>query len=121
MAINKILLVDDTPAHLDALKEAVVGLGAKVITATSGQEAVEKASSEKPDLIFMDIVMDGLDGYGACREIVNSDETKDIPVVFVSTKNQRADRMWAEKQGARNLITKPFTAEQIVEEVNKYK
>lgn len=121
MAINKILLVDDSPVQLDAMKAAVATLGAKVITATSGEEAVNKAKDEMPDLIFMDIVMDGLDGYGACREIVKSEETKDIPVVFVSTKSQRADRMWAEKQGARNLITKPFTAEQLIEEVNKYK
>ena len=120
MSINKILLVDDTPVHLDALKAAVADIGAKVTAVTTGEEAVSKAKSEKPDIILMDIVMDGLDGYGACREIVQDEETKDIPVIFVSTKNQRADRMWAEKQGARNLITKPFTTEQIVEEINKY-
>jgi len=121
MSINKILLVDDTPVHLDALKAAVADIGAKVTAVTTGEEAVSKAKSEKPDIILMDIVMDGLDGYGACREIVQDEETKDIPVIFVSTKNQRADRMWAEKQGARNMITKPFTKEQIVEEINKYK
>ena len=59
-------------------------------------------------MVFMDIVMDDLDGYGACREITRDEETQDIPVVFVSTKDQRADRIWAEKQGAKDLITKPF-------------
>ncbi len=120
MAINKILLVDDSPAQLDALKEAVSGLGAKVITVTCGEDAVNKAISEKPDIILMDIIMDGMDGYNACREIVKNEDTKDIPIVFVSTKNQRADRMWAERQGARAFITKPFTKEQIVGEITKY-
>ncbi len=121
MAINKILLVDDSLAQLDAMKQAVSGLGAKIFAVTSGADAVDTAKSEKPDIILMDIVMDDMDGYRACREITKGEETKDIPVVFVSTKNQRADRMWAEKQGARDLITKPFTKEQIVEAVNKYK
>ena len=121
MSMNKILLVDDSPAHLTAMKEAVANLGAKVIAVTSGEEAVSKAKSEKPDIIFMDIVMDGLDGFGACREILADIETKDTPIVFVTTKNQRADRMWAERQGGRNLITKPFTKEQIMDEINKYK
>ena len=121
MAINKILLVDDSHAQLETMKQAVSGLGAKIFSVTSGAAAVDAAKSEKPDIILMDIVMEGMDGYSACREITKDEDTKDIPVVFVSTKNQRADRMWAEKQGARELITKPFTKEQIVDAVNKYK
>ncbi len=113
MAINKILLVDDSLAQLDAMKKAVSGLGAKIFAVTSGADAVNTAKSEKPDIILMYIVMDDMYGYRACREITKGEETKDIPVVFVSTKNQRADRMWAEKQGARDLITKPFTKEQL--------
>jgi twitching motility two-component system response regulator PilH len=120
MAVNKVLVVDDSYADLENLKNAVSKAGCRVVTASSGKEAVTKAKSEKPDLVLMDIVMDELDGYGACRQIVNDDETKDIPVVFVSTKNQRADRLWAEKQGARGLITKPYTEEAILAEVGKY-
>ena len=120
MAVNKILLVDDSPAQLNEMKDAVKGLGAKVISATSGQDAVEKAKAEKPDIIFMDIIMEGLDGYGACREMSADPETKKIPIIFVSTKNQRADRVWAEKLGARNFITKPFTKDQILDEIKKY-
>jgi len=120
MAINKILLVDDSLAQLDTMKQAVSGLGAKIFSVTSGAAAVDTAKSEKPDIILMDIVMEDMDGYSACREITRGEDTKDIPVVFVSTKNQRADRMWAEKQGARELITKPFTKEQIIEAVKKY-
>ena len=120
MTVNTILLVDDSLAQLNEMKEAVKGVGAKVISATSGEEAISMAKSEKPDIIFMDIIMDGMDGYGACREMSSDPDTKTIPVVFVSTKNQRADRVWAEKLGARNFITKPFTKDQILDEIKKY-
>ena len=113
MAAKKVLVVDDTAAHLQQLKEIVSAAGYQVVTAVSGKEAVEKSVSETPDMIFLDIVMDDLDGYGACREITRNDTTKHIPVVFVSTKNQRADKLWAEKQGAKALLTKPIDEAEI--------
>ena len=120
MPAIKILVVDDTAAHLQQMKEIVSEAGYQVITATSGREAVERTRAEKPNMVFMDIVMDDLDGYGACREITRDEETRDIPVVFVSTKNQRADKIWAEKQGAKALITKPIDSAAIVNSLNLY-
>lgn len=120
MSIKKVLVVDDTAAHLQQMKEIVSAAGYQVITATSGREAVEKAKQEKPNMVFLDIVMDDLDGYGACREITQDEETKDIPVVFVSTKNQRADRLWAEKQGAKALLSKPVDSAEIINNLNTY-
>lgn len=120
MPVNKVLVVDDSSPDLERLKAAVSMAGCRVLTAKSGREAVEKTKAEKPDLVLMDIVMDELDGYGACRQITSDAETKDTPVVFVSTKKQRADRLWAERQGARGLITKPYTEETILAEIRKY-
>lgn len=120
MAGQKILIVDDSSAHLLNLKNVVAKTNCMVVTASSGKEAVAKAKSEKPNLIFMDIVMDDMDGYSACREINNDPDTKDIPVVFVSTKKQKADQLWAMKQGGRALISKPFTDEQILEQIKLY-
>ena len=120
MPAKKILVVDDTAAHLQQMKEIVSDAGYQVITATSGREAVERTRAEKPNMVFMDIVMDDLDGYGACREITRDEETRDIPVVFVSTKNQRADKIWAEKQGAKALISKPVDSAEIVNSLNLY-
>lgn len=117
---KKILVVDDTAAHLQQLKEIVSKAGYQTITATSGKDAVSKTQSEKPDMVLLDIVMDDLDGYGACREIVGSEETANIPVVFVSTKNQRADRIWAEKQGAKALISKPIDESEVVKYLQMY-
>ncbi|HEY5740803.1 MAG TPA: response regulator [Gammaproteobacteria bacterium] len=116
----KILVVDDTAAHLQQLKEIVSEAGYEVITATSGREAVEKARQEKPSMVFLDIVMDDLDGFGACREITAHQETRDIPVVFVSTKNGRADRLWAEKQGAKALLNKPVDSAEIISNLKLY-
>ena len=116
----KVLVVDDTAAHLQQMKEIVSEAGYQVITATSGKEAVEKARAEKPSMVFLDIVMDDLDGYGACREITRDEETKNIPVVFVSTKSNRADRLWAEKQGAKGLLSKPINGDEIVENLKRY-
>ena len=120
MAMKKVLVVDDTAAHLQQLKEIVSDAGYQVITATSGKEAVEKTQAEKPSMVFMDIVMDDLDGYGACREITRDESTGSIPVVFVSTKNQRADRIWAEKQGAKALISKPVESAAIVDSLHTW-
>jgi len=120
MAIRKILLVDDSPAQLQEMQNAVSSVDAHVVTATSGTEAVEKARAEKPDIIFMDIVMDNLDGFGACREITRDAEIGDTPVIFVTTKNQRADRLWADKQGAKALITKPFEHQEILDQIARF-
>ena len=99
MAISKVLIVDDSETELANLKNIVSGTGCIVAVARSGEEAVQMAAKERPDLILMDIVMDNVDGYAACREIKRNDATADIPVVFVSSKHQKADRVWAAKQG----------------------
>jgi len=117
MMINKVLLVDDSPTDLANIRSIVADAGYSVLTATSGDEAVKLAKDESPDLIFMDIVMEGADGYDACREITQNDDTRGIPVVFVTSKNQKADRVWAELQGGKAFITKPYTPEQILEQI----
>jgi twitching motility two-component system response regulator PilH len=119
MPVKKIMVVDDSPAHLQEMQDAVSSVDAQVITATSGMEAVAKAKSEKPDIIFMDIVMDDLDGYGACRDIKQDPATSKIPVVFVTTKSNRADRIWADKQGASAMISKPYQPEQLLEQIRR--
>jgi len=120
MAINKILLIDDTQSQIEAFKQAMPTTSARIVTGNSGQEAIDLSVSESPDIIFMDIMMDNIDGYNACREITNNPDTKDIPVVFVSSKGQRADQMWAERQGGRALLTKPVSTEQIEEQLKRF-
>jgi twitching motility two-component system response regulator PilH len=95
MAIKKVLVCDDSTADRTNLERIVSGMGCIVILATSGKDALEKARTEKPDLIFLDIVMPDLDGYATCRALQNDPETRKIPVVFVTSKGQKADRLWA--------------------------
>ena len=113
MAIQKILICDDSATDLANLRNALKDTQCMLIIANDGDEAVKKAKSEKPDIIFMDIVMPGMDGYAACRSLRDDPETKDIPVIFVSSKHQKADRVWAQMQGAKNLIAKPYEAQEI--------
>jgi len=113
MTIQKILICDDSQTDLMNLKNALHNTDFILITASDGQEAINKARSEKPDVIFLDIVMPGIDGYATCRTLQNDPETKHIPVIFVSSKHQRADRVWAQMQGAKELIAKPYEPSQI--------
>jgi len=117
MLVRKVLLVDDSPTDLANIKHIVIEAGCAVITATNGKEAVEKAKVEKPDLIFMDIIMPDMDGYAACRLLGSEGETKNIPVVFVTSKNQKADRLWAQMQGGKAFVTKPYAADAIIDQM----
>lgn len=119
MAIHKILIVDDSTTDLMALQDAVVAANCTVVVAHSGAEAVSKAKDEQPDLIFMDILMDNMNGYDACREIKADSTTAHIPIVFVSSKHQKADHIWAKRQGGVALVGKPYTKEQIIEQITK--
>ncbi len=120
MSIHKVLVVDDSPTDLKNIKNIVAEAGYTVLTAVNGQEAIDKAKTEKPDLIFMDIVMDNIDGYGACRTLANDNMTKNIPIVFTTSKKQKADRLWAQMQGGKAYITKPFSADEIIDQLKAF-
>lgn len=117
---KKILIVDDSNADLTHLKKIVDAGNYQTITATNGADAITAAIKEHPSLIFMDIIMDEMDGFKACRQMSENPETKDIPIIFVSSKNQRADHMWATKQGAKELISKPYKPEDIQQQIIRY-
>ena len=86
-----------------------------MITATSGTEAVDKVKSEMPDAVLLDVVMPGMNGFQACRAITSDPVTQHIPVVLVSSKAEKTDRIWGQEQGAKGYITKPYTPEQILD------
>lgn len=117
MPASKVLVVDDSPVDLANLKGIVEDAGFQVVTASNGREAYEKARQFRPDVIFMDVVMDDMDGFEACRTITSDNDTHKIPVYFVTSKNQKADRIWGELQGGKGLISKPFTPDQILQKL----
>lgn len=114
---KKVLVVDDSPVDQANIKNALSDAGFLVITAANGHEAIAKARSEKPAIIFLDIIMPEMDGYEACRQLSQDPETKDIPVVFVTSKGQKADKVWGELQGAKGHLSKPVTPEQLIDQL----
>jgi twitching motility two-component system response regulator PilH len=120
MAMRKVLCVDDVAADLLNIEKIVSATGVFVTTATNGKDAVAKALTEKPDLIFLDVNMPVMDGFAAMREIKKDAEAKLIPIVLVTSKSQKADKMWAQVQGAAGYVTKPYTPEQIHEQLKAF-
>jgi len=117
MAIRKVLVVDDSATDLKNLEQIVSAAGYQVITAKSGAEAVAKTKSEHPDAVLLDVLMDGMNGFQACRAITSDPETKGIPVVLVSSKGEKTDKIWGAEQGAKGYVTKPYTKDQILNEL----
>jgi twitching motility two-component system response regulator PilH len=114
---KKVLVVDDSPVDITNLKAILADLGCSVITASNGVEAVAKAKAEKPAVVFLDIVMPDMDGYEACRRLTAEPETRNIPVVFVTSKGQKADQVWGQLQGCKGYIVKPARLEQVEEQL----
>jgi twitching motility two-component system response regulator PilH len=108
--MKKILAVDDSTVDLQHLERLLVDAGAVVITASTGEQALQKARSELPQLILLDVNMPGLDGFSTARKLAADPSTKSIPVVFVTAKDQKADRAFAQMLGAKGFITKPCSA-----------
>ena len=114
----KILIVDDAAADRIQLERLVAQAGHTAVSAASAEEALAKARNELPALVFMDVNMPGTDGFTAARQLASDPKTKNIPIVFVTAKNQKADRVFAQILGARSFISKPYTPEQINEQLS---
>ena len=113
-----ILIVDDSPTEIHVLTGMLVKNGYTVSSASSAEEGITKAKSDKPDLILMDVVMPGMNGFQAARQISNDPETKNIPIIIVSTKDQETDKMWGMRQGAKDYVTKPAKEKDLISKVN---
>lgn len=117
MSIRKVLVVDDSATDLKKLEQIVSGAGYTVITATSGKEALERVKNDRPDAVLLDIIMNDMNGFQVCRALNGDVATKDIPIVLVSSKKEKTDQVWGVEQGARAYVTKPFTPEQILDQL----
>ncbi|MDH4135026.1 MAG: response regulator, partial [Gammaproteobacteria bacterium] len=107
MAINKVMIVDDSPTEIHLLTEMLTKNGFTVSVVTSGEEAITRAKTEKPDLILMDVVMPGMSGFEATRAITRDPDCANIPVIMCTTKGQETDKAWGLRQGAKDYIVKP--------------
>jgi twitching motility two-component system response regulator PilH len=114
----KILVVDDSTTMMTATKKILESAGHQVISAGSGEEGIEKAASERPALICMDVVMPGMSGFEATRKLTTGADTKDIPVIILTTKDQETDRVWAKRQGAVDFFVKPPDEAALLDRIN---
>ncbi|RTZ73592.1 MAG: response regulator [Gammaproteobacteria bacterium] len=113
----KVLIVDDSPTEVHIFSSALSEAGHDVLVATDGEEGVQKASEQQPDLILMDVVMPGLNGFQATRKIHRNASTKHIPIIIVTTKDQDTDREWGMRQGARDYLVKPVDMKELLQKV----
>ncbi len=109
-----ILIIDDSPTELHVVQNMLDKHGFEVSTADSGSAGIAAAMRERPDLILMDVVMPGMNGFQATRKLAKNDATADIPVIVVSSKDQETDRIWALRQGARDYLVKPVAEDALI-------
>jgi len=117
MPVKKVLVVDDSPTERHVLVELLTKNGYTVITAESGEEGIEKAKSELPDLVLMDVVMPGLNGYQATRTLTRDETTKHIPIIVCTSKGQETDKIWGLRQGALDYLVKPVNGEELLSKI----
>ena len=117
MPIKRILIVDDSPTERHYLSEILLKGGFDVVTSDCGEDALIKARTLHPDLILMDVVMPGMNGFQATRAITRDETTKNIPVLICTTKAQETDRIWGLRQGARDYMVKPVQSEALLKKI----
>jgi len=113
----RVLIVDDSPTETYAFQGMLEKHGFEVLTADNGADGVALARQELPDVVLMDIVMPGLNGFQATRQLTKGADTAHIPVVIVTTKDQETDRVWGRRQGASGYLVKPVTEEELLKTV----
>jgi twitching motility two-component system response regulator PilH len=117
MTIRSVLIVDDSPTDRQYLTDILAKSGFQVATAESAEEALSKVRQQRPDLVLMDVVMPGQNGFQATRTLSRDSATKDIPVIICTTKGQDTDRIWGMRQGARDYIVKPVAAADLLAKI----
>jgi twitching motility two-component system response regulator PilH len=117
MAAQKILVVDDSPTERFYIADILSRKGYSVVTAESGSDALAKIRSERPSLIVMDVVMPGASGFQVTRALTRDPDTQSIPVILCTSKATETDRIWGLRQGAREYLTKPVNAEELLAKV----
>jgi twitching motility two-component system response regulator PilH len=114
----EILIVDDSPTEIHVLTTMLTKHGFAVSSVSNGEDGIKAAKEKKPDLILMDVVMPGINGFQATRQLSKDADTADIPVIIVTTKDQETDRVWGLRQGAKDYLTKPVAESDLIEKIN---
>lgn len=120
MPVKNILVVDDSLTERFFSVDFLTKAGYQVTTAENGEEGIAKARAMKPDLILMDVVMPGLNGFQATRTLTRDEETKHIPVIVCTSKGQETDKIWGLRQGAADYVVKPVNPEELLKKIAEF-
>lgn len=113
----KVLVVDDSWTDLTLIATPLRESGFDVITAVDGDEAVEKVLQERPQCVVMDVILPKQNGFQLCRRLKSMEQSRDIPIILISSKNTPLDKRWGMQQGAEMYLTKPFNKDELVASV----
>jgi len=120
MAIRNILVVDDSKTELHHLSDILGKRGYAVRTAENGEEAMRRLEEQLPDLILMDVVMPGQNGFQLTRQITRDPRYAEVPVIMCTSKGQETDKVWGLRQGARDYIVKPVQADELLAKIRAF-
>jgi twitching motility two-component system response regulator PilH len=114
----RILIIDDSPTDTRVFSALLERHGFSVLTAGTAEEGVEAARRELPDLVLMDVILPGMNGFQATRALSRDATTQHIPIIIVSTKNMETDRVWGIRQGAKDYLVKPPSERELINRIN---
>lgn len=117
---RKVLIVDDSPTELAVLRALLQAEGFEVVTAGGGDEALERLDRERFELVLLDVIMPGKNGFSLCRQIRANGAYGRLPIIMLTSKNQPSDRFWGLKQGATEYLTKPWNPTDLIEAVRRH-
>jgi twitching motility two-component system response regulator PilH len=117
MTVKKILIVDDSPTERHVLNDMLTKAGYDVVASDNGEDAILKAKNVRPDVILMDVVMPGLNGFQATRAISRDPDTRTIPIILCTSKSQETDKIWGMRQGARDYVVKPINRDELLAKI----
>ena len=118
--MKKILIVDDSLAQARQMQSVLEEAGYQTVTSRDSKEVEQLVAAERPQLILLDVIMPGRNGFQVCRELKANVESCRIPVVLVTSKNSESDRFWGEQQGADGYVAKPFTRDELLAQVQRF-
>jgi twitching motility two-component system response regulator PilH len=115
--VAHILIIDDSPTDVRVFTTLLEKSGYRVSSAANAEEGIARAKRERPDLVIMDVIMPGMNGFQATRTLSRDNDTSTIPILIVTTKSMETDRVWGLRQGAKDFVTKPVSAQELLSRI----
>jgi twitching motility two-component system response regulator PilH len=117
--VATIIIIDDSPTDVRVFTTLLERAGHQVVAVSTAEEGIERVRADMPDLVIMDVIMPGMNGFQATRTLTRDPKTQSVPIVMITTKSMETDRVWGLRQGARAFITKPVNEKELLACINE--